>query len=59
MAAVIIALKNKRYDAKEAEATQFNDSSMLTAFPPENERKADLVMLKYMIDGFAILVHIL
>ena len=54
MAAVVVAIKNKRYDVKEAEVTRFNDNSMLTAFPPENERKAEHVMLKYMIDGFAI-----
>ncbi len=53
MAAVVVAIKNKRYDSKESEATKFNDSSMITTFPPENERKADRVMQKYMIDGFA------
>ncbi len=54
MSAVVVAIKNKRYDAKEADATRFDDNSMLTTFPPENERKAELVMLKYMIDGFAV-----
>ena len=59
MAAVVVAIKNKRYDAKEAEAKQFSYNSMLSTFPPENERKAEHVMLKYMIDGFEILYCIL
>ncbi len=52
MAAVVVAIRNKRYDAEEAESTMFDNKNMVTNFPPENERRADLVMQKYMIDGY-------
>ncbi len=56
MAAVVVAIKNKRYDAEEAEDSRFENKEMLTAFPLEHERKADLVMRKFMIDGFVFQV---
>jgi hypothetical protein len=51
MSAIVVAIRNKRYDAEEAEEAKFDSKEMLTAFPQEQERKADLVMRKYMIDG--------
>ncbi len=55
MAAVVVAIRNKRYDAEEAEDARFENKEMLTSFPVEHERKADLVMRKFMIDGFVFL----
>jgi hypothetical protein len=52
MAAVVVAIRNKRYDAEEAESSMFDNKQMLTTFPQENERKADLILQKYMIDGY-------
>jgi hypothetical protein len=52
MAAVVVAIRNKRYDAEEAQGTMFDNKQLLTSFPPESERKADLIMQKYMIDGY-------
>lgn len=52
MTAVVVAIRNKRYDVEEAEEAKFESNQLLTAFPQEHERKADLVMRKYMIDGF-------
>ena len=52
MSAIVVAIRNKRYDAEEAEGARFDSKEMLTAFPQEHDRKADLVMRKYMIDGF-------
>jgi hypothetical protein len=51
MAAVVVAIRNKRYDAEEAEEAKFDNMEILTSFPPEHERKADFVMRKF-IDGF-------
>ncbi len=52
MAAVVVAIRNKRYDAEEAEGSMFENKQLLTTFPSENERRADLIMQKYMIDGY-------
>jgi hypothetical protein len=52
MAAVVVAIRNKRYDAEEAENSMFDSKNIVNTFPPENERRADLVMQKYMIDGY-------
>ena len=52
MAAVVVAIRNKRYDAEEAESSMFDNKQMLTTFPQESERKADLILQKYMIDGY-------
>ena len=49
----MVAIRNKRYDAEEAEGSMFDNKQLLTTFPPENERKADIIMQKYMIDGYA------
>ncbi len=57
MVSVVVSIKNKRYDAKEADSAQFDENSMLIAFPPENDRRADLVMRTYMIDGFDASVY--
>ncbi len=47
-----MAIRNKRYDAEEAEGSIFDNNQLLTSFPPENERKADLIIQQYMIDGY-------
>lgn len=52
MAAVVVALRNKRYDAQQAEGSKLNNNELLTSFPPENERKADMIIQKYMLDGY-------
>jgi hypothetical protein len=51
MTAVVVAIRNKRYDVEEVEEEKFDNNEMLTAFPQEHERKADIVMRKFMIDG--------
>ena len=51
MASFVVAIKNKRYDSQKADSSKFDNKEMITSFPPESERKADIIMQKYMIDG--------
>ena len=52
MAAVVVAVRNKQYDAEEAQDILFLDGkNMIHPFPPEAEWKADYIIGKLMMDG--------
>ncbi len=48
--AVVVAIRGKQYDAEENKDV-LDASNLILPFPPELERRADLVVGKLMMDG--------
>lgn len=51
MAAVVVAIRNKQYDAEDAQRVLL-DKDLINPFPPEAEWRADLIIEKLMMDGY-------
>ncbi len=52
MAAVVVAIRNKQYDAEEANDVLLDSKHLINPFPPESDWLGDIVLEKLMIDGW-------
>ncbi len=51
MAAVVVAIRNKQYDAEEAQDKLLDSKDLINPFPPESEWLGDIILEKLMVDG--------
>ena len=54
MAAVVVAIRNKQYDAEEAQDVLLDSKDLITPVPQESDWLGDLVLEKLMIDGCGV-----
>ena len=54
MAAVVVAIRNKKYDAEDAQRVLL-DKDLIHPFPPESEWRGNMIIEKLMMDGLVLI----